>query len=60
METRTGEILELRADTICVHGDRADAAAFAQQLRQSLNSAGVRLPRYRLQIHNKPHIKGQR
>jgi UPF0271 protein len=38
-----GEIgpLHLRADTICVHGDRRDAAAFARRLREALEAAGV-------------------
>lgn len=37
---RTGEPVPLRADSICLHGDRPDAAAFAQGLRQSIESAG--------------------
>jgi len=41
--TRDGGQLALQADTICVHGDRADAAVFAQRLRQSLEAAGVRV-----------------
>jgi UPF0271 protein len=38
-----GEIgaLRVRADTICVHGDRADAATFARRLREALDAAGV-------------------
>jgi UPF0271 protein len=38
-----GEIgtLRVRADTICVHGDRADAAIFARRLREALDAAGV-------------------
>lgn len=38
---RTGGTLDLRADTLCVHGDRPDAALFAQRLRQALDSAGA-------------------
>ena len=41
VETRDGSIPSIRADTICVHGDRPDAALFAQRLRQALESAGV-------------------
>ena len=41
VDIRTGGMLELRADTLCVHGDRADAGAFAQRLRQALESAGA-------------------
>ena len=43
VDIRTGGMLELHADTICVHGDRPDAAVFAQRLRQSFESAGVRV-----------------
>ena len=39
--TRGGGARALDADTICVHGDRADAATFAQRLRQALEAAGV-------------------
>jgi len=31
----------IRADTICVHGDRADAATFARRLREGLEAAGL-------------------
>jgi 5-oxoprolinase (ATP-hydrolysing) subunit A len=41
VETRTGNRLELHADTLCVHGDRADAAVFAQRLRAALQTAHV-------------------
>jgi UPF0271 protein len=38
---RDGEVVTLRADTICVHGDRPDAAAFARRLHERLQQAGV-------------------
>jgi len=41
VDIRTGGMLELRADTLCVHGDRADAGAFAQHLRRALERAGA-------------------
>ena len=41
VDIRTGGMLELRADTLCVHGDRADAGAFAQKLRRALEGAGA-------------------
>ena len=41
VDIRTGGMLELRADTLCVHGDRPDAGTFAQRLRQALESAGA-------------------
>ncbi|HET7269427.1 MAG TPA: 5-oxoprolinase subunit PxpA [Oleiagrimonas sp.] len=39
----SGKQLPIDADTVCVHGDRADAAAFAQSLRQGLTEAGVQV-----------------
>jgi 5-oxoprolinase (ATP-hydrolysing) subunit A len=33
--------LRIRADTLCVHGDRPDAAVFARRLREGLEAAGV-------------------
>lgn len=38
-----GHRLRLRADTLCLHGDRLDAAAFARALRQALESSSVRI-----------------
>lgn len=37
---RTGESVALRADSICLHGDRPDAAAFARGLRETIEAAG--------------------
>lgn len=37
---RTGERVPLRADSLCLHGDRPDAAAFARVLRETLLAAG--------------------
>lgn len=36
-----GNALTIAADTICVHGDRPDAAAFARRLRAGLEAAGI-------------------
>jgi len=36
-----GEIVELRADTLCVHGDGAHAVAFARRLRTALQAADI-------------------
>jgi UPF0271 protein len=38
---RDGTRIPLRADTLCLHGDRADAAAFARALRTALEGEGV-------------------
>ena len=43
VDIRTGGTRDLRADTLCVHGDRPDAALFARRLRQALLGAGVRV-----------------
>lgn len=41
VSARSGEKVRVRADTICVHGDRDDAGAFALRLRAALDGAGV-------------------
>lgn len=38
-----GASVRVEADTLCVHGDRADAAAFAERTRRALEDAGVRV-----------------
>jgi UPF0271 protein len=40
---RTGESVAIRADTVCLHGDRADAPAFARALHAALVAAGMRI-----------------
>jgi UPF0271 protein len=37
----TGEVLELRADTICLHGDTPGAVSLAASLRLAFDRAGV-------------------
>jgi 5-oxoprolinase (ATP-hydrolysing) subunit A len=37
---RNGVSVPIRADTICLHGDRPDAAAFAAALRRAIEGAG--------------------
>lgn len=39
----TGEIVPVAAQTLCVHGDGAEAAATIRDLRQALEAAGVRI-----------------
>ncbi len=36
-----GDVIELHADTLCVHGDRSDAAELARGLHKGLQAAGV-------------------
>jgi UPF0271 protein len=38
---RTGERIALRADTLCLHGDRPDAVSFARALRAMLDVEGI-------------------
>lgn len=40
---RTGERVYLRADTLCLHGDRPDAPAFARALRDALEAEGFHI-----------------
>ena len=40
---RTGERVALRMDTLCLHGDRPDAAAFARAMHETLQAEGVRI-----------------
>lgn len=39
----SGKPIQVRADTLCVHGDRDDAAAFAEALHEGLQAAGIRI-----------------
>lgn len=41
IRTADGGLHALRADTLCLHGDRADAATFARALREALEADGV-------------------
>ena len=39
----TGEVIEIRADTMCLHGDTAGAGRLAARLRSGLEGAGIRV-----------------
>lgn len=41
--TRDGGEVAIRADTICLHGDRADAAHFGARLREAIEASGYRI-----------------
>ena len=43
--SRTGEVIPLQADTICVHGDGKHALDFVQKIRNTLQKEGVVLQR---------------
>lgn len=38
-----GKRVRIEADTLCVHGDRANAATFAERLRRALDDSGVQV-----------------
>jgi UPF0271 protein len=40
---RTGERVAVRADTLCLHGDRRDAAQFARAVREALETDGIEI-----------------
>ncbi len=39
----TGEVIEIRADTMCLHGDTPGAGRLAARLRSGLEGAGIRV-----------------
>lgn len=41
--TADGGRIALRADTLCLHGDRSDAPAFARAVRAALEADGIRI-----------------
>lgn len=43
VHTLQGTDVSLRADTLCLHGDQPGALHFAQQIRRSLNDAGIQV-----------------
>ena len=40
---RTGDVVALRCDTMCVHGDTPGAGTLAARIRSSLEAGGVRV-----------------
>jgi UPF0271 protein len=45
VESVDGQALQLRADTLCIHGDRDDAESVARTIREHLDKAGVEVAR---------------
>ena len=45
--TRDGTDIRLQADTLCLHGDRPDAPAFARALRTTLEAEGIIVEAFR-------------
>ena len=44
--TGDGQHMETRIDTICIHGDSAEAVAFSGQVRKGLETAGVAISQF--------------
>ena len=44
--TGDGQRLETRIDTICIHGDSAEAVAFSGKVRKGLEAAGIEIARF--------------
>jgi 5-oxoprolinase (ATP-hydrolysing) subunit A len=42
-QARDGSRVAIAADTLCIHGDKPDAALFARRLREALQAAGVHI-----------------
>lgn len=43
VRTITGKEIEIRADSVCVHGDGEKALLFVQKIRSALQAAGIEL-----------------
>ena len=43
VETITGKIIPIQADSICVHGDNPDAIGFTSRIRAALEAEGVQI-----------------
>jgi UPF0271 protein len=41
VEATDGSLLDLRPDTLCLHGDGADPVGFARAIRAALAEAGI-------------------
>ena len=39
--SRTGKVIEITADTICIHGDGEKALRFARDIREAFGQAGI-------------------
>lgn len=43
VETVTGKVIEIKADSICVHGDNPSALVFVENIRKKLEESGVEI-----------------
>jgi 5-oxoprolinase (ATP-hydrolysing) subunit A len=41
VQATTGEIVSVRCDTICIHGDGSHAVSFAKKIREAFNNKGI-------------------
>lgn len=43
VETVSGKIIDIKADSICVHGDNPEAVAFVETIRRELENSGIQV-----------------
>jgi 5-oxoprolinase (ATP-hydrolysing) subunit A len=43
VEASDGSVIQVRADTLCIHGDGRDPVGLAAAVRQALASAGIEM-----------------
>lgn len=46
-----GSLMEVQAETVCVHGDNPEALALIEQIRRHLSEAGVQIARAHAPLH---------
>lgn len=57
MPTADGDTVQLRADSICIHGDTPNAHLTACSLRDALESNGITITPFASQINNNPLLQ---
>ena len=43
IETATGEVISVKVDTLCIHGDTPGAVHIARKVRTDLELAGIKV-----------------
>lgn len=54
VEAADGELIRLRADTLCIHGDGPDPVGLARAVRESLARRGIRVAAFFKGVDNPP------
>jgi UPF0271 protein len=47
VRTMSGQLIDIKADTICIHGDTPGAVTYARAVREGLESAGIHIQPFR-------------